>query len=209
MKYKKYPRTYHFSFSPGKTSDDKVIKDNKIFDEKEVIITEKMDGENTTLYDDAFHARSLDSKGGAHRSWLASFRSSICNDIPSDIRICGENLFAKHSISYDSLKSYFYGFSVYNGDTCLSWKDTVEYFDLLGIQSVPVIYQGIWDLKNFQELIIKTDFSKVEGYVVRLASSFSISDFDKSVAKYVRANHVTTSDHWLKQAIVKNGLISV
>lgn len=46
MKRYKYPRTYHLSSSPGKTSDDKVISDMSEFEGKEVVVTEKMDGEN-------------------------------------------------------------------------------------------------------------------------------------------------------------------
>ena len=36
-----------------------------------------------------------------------------------------------------------------------------------------------------------------EGYVVRVADSFSYKDFKQSVVKYVRANHVTTTKHWM------------
>lgn len=35
-----------------------------------VVITEKMDGENTTLYRDGLHARSLDSRHHPSRNWV-------------------------------------------------------------------------------------------------------------------------------------------
>ena len=40
MRYK-YPRTYHLPFSPGFTSDDKVLKDDSQFYGKRVVVTEK------------------------------------------------------------------------------------------------------------------------------------------------------------------------
>jgi len=32
-----------------------------------------------------------------------------------------------------------------NKNHCLSWADTCEWFDLLGIHSPPVLYRGVWD----------------------------------------------------------------
>lgn len=52
MNYKKYPRTYHLPWSLGKTDDDKTLKTTEIFKNKKVVVTLKMDGENTTLYKD-------------------------------------------------------------------------------------------------------------------------------------------------------------
>lgn len=45
---KKYPRTFHFSFSPEIHSDDKVINEKHLqnFLNNEIIITEKIDGGN-------------------------------------------------------------------------------------------------------------------------------------------------------------------
>lgn len=58
-----YARTPHLPFSKGKTSDD-ISGDDWEFlkNETPVVVTEKMDGECTTFYNDGFHARSLDSR---------------------------------------------------------------------------------------------------------------------------------------------------
>ena len=61
----KYPRTLHLPFSPGTTSDDKMLTAKHTIDlyqGKHILITEKMDGENTKLYNDYLHARSLDCR---------------------------------------------------------------------------------------------------------------------------------------------------
>ena len=81
----KYPRTYHFPFSEGATSDDKILNDIHIFDNKKVVITEKMDGENTSIYNGYFHARSLDSKHNSYHSWLAQFVSIMYDDFSKSV----------------------------------------------------------------------------------------------------------------------------
>lgn len=45
----KYPRTPHLSFSPGVGKDDIKLDSNTIFADSQIVVTEKMDGENTTL----------------------------------------------------------------------------------------------------------------------------------------------------------------
>jgi len=62
VKYYKYPRTYHLPWSPGVNDDDKVIHDVAVFDNCEIVVTEKMDGENCTMYLDYIHARSIDGR---------------------------------------------------------------------------------------------------------------------------------------------------
>lgn len=195
--YVKYGRTFHLPFSPGAHDDDKTLKDCSNFEGKRVVVTEKMDGENTTLYSDYIHARSIDSRGGEDRAWVKQFWSTISYDIPTDWRICGENLWAEHSIHYDSLKSYFYGFSIWNErNVCLSWDETLQWFELFNITPVPVLYDGIWDEKKLREIEKSLSWEKNEGYVVRLADAFPYGEFKNSIAKYVRKGHVQTTKHW-------------
>ena len=202
----KYPRTYHFPFSEGATSDDKILNDTHIFDNKKVVITEKMDGENTSIYNGYFHARSLDSKHNSYHSWLAQFVSNFSYNIPDGYRVCGEYLYAKHSIGYDNLKSYFYGFSVWNGEKCLSWNETMEWFELLGIIPVPILYVGVFNEDIVKRIAQETVNRGGEGIVVRLFDSFMYDDFSKSVAKFVRKNHVQTTKHWSLSEIEVNKL---
>ena len=48
----------------------------------------------------------------------------------------------------------------------------------------------------------------MEGYVVRLAERFAYADFAQSVAKWVRAQHVQTTQHWMFAEVVPNQLRS-
>lgn len=205
--FTKYPRTPHLPWSPGTTDDDKVLHDLSHFVSKRVVITKKMDGENTTMYSNHIHARSIDSRGGVDRDWCKTFWSSIAHDIPENWRICGENLWARHSIAYEDLPSYFMGFSVWDeNNICLSWDETLHYFALLGVEPVYVIYDGIWNEDACRVLHRSLDPEKDEGFVVRIADKFAYGDFGISVAKYVRKGHVQTDKHWRHQEIVPNGL---
>lgn len=203
----KYPRTPHLPFSSGSTSDDKVLISLDHFVGREVVVTVKMDGENTSIYRDGFHARSLDSRHHPSRDWIARFQATIGHDIPEGYRICGENLYARHSVAYDNLPSYFMGFSVWNGNVALSWDDTLEFFELLGVVPVSVIYRGMFDIRVLENLANEFDTLSNEGFVVRVAESFSYDDFGVSVAKWVRKNHVQTDQHWMHSEIVPNGIL--
>lgn len=205
MRYIKYPRTPHLPWSRSVTADDIYSLDLGHFIGREVVVTEKMDGENTTLYTDHIHARSLDSQHHPSRDWVKRWHHTIAHEIPQGWRICGENMYAQHSIEYFELESYFYGFSLWNErNECLSWVETKEWFALLGISSPPILYQGIWDESYLRSLVLDTQ--KVEGYVVRLAASFHYEQFAQAVAKWVRPRHVQTDQHWMFAAVQPNHL---
>jgi hypothetical protein len=206
--YIKYPRTYHLPFSEGRTKDDKVLQNCEQFKNKRVIVTLKMDGENTTMYSDYIHARSLDSNNHPSRNWVKNIHGKIMGDIPTGWRICGENLYATHSIPYDNLESYFYIFSIWtNANVCLSWDDTIEWCHLLNLPHVPVLFDGIFDEKKIKDLINPTfNNEEMEGFVIRIADSFQYRKFKDSVGKFVRKNHVHTHGHWMKQKLTPNKL---
>lgn len=187
-------------------------------------MTEKMDGENTNIYPNGHcHARSTDSRHHPSRSWVKSLAGQVAHNLSENLRICGENLYAYHSILYTDLPSYLLVFGTYEGSRCLSWDDTLEICELLDLQTVPVIYRGVWDEEKIRSLwtgkgkyptyetesdnpTFPDDFkpTDAEGYVVRLAESFDYADFQRCCAKFVRANHVRTSSHWMSKPIFPN-----
>lgn len=203
----KYPRTPHLPFSLGRTSDDRVLSSLAAFEGQHVVVTLKMDGENTSLYRDGYHARSLDSRHHPSRDWLKAFHATFAHEIPAGWRLCGENLFARHSLAYTDLPSYFMGFSVWNEDNvALSWDDTLECFELLGVTPVPTVYRGEFDEALVRDLAMGLDTTRHEGLVVRLSGPIRYEEFSQSVAKWVRPSHVQTDQHWMQAAIVPNGL---
>lgn len=209
----KYPRTYHLPWSPGGTNDDRRMSDsiaNELI-QNDIVVTPKLDGENTTMYRNDIHARSLDSQHSKDRDWVKNLWSKIRFNIPEDWRICGENLFAKHSLYYTNLPSYFMVFSIWNEkNECLSWKETKEWTQLLELNLVPTWLEGKWnsDLIN-EKLTQKSELlpeeGEHEGYVIRSSESFHMKDFRTKVGKYVRKNHVVEHGrHWRRRKIEQN-----
>jgi hypothetical protein len=208
--YVKYPRTYHLPTSPNLQNDDRQHKNVDFFIDKEVVCSIKMDGESTSMYTEYIHARSVDSKYHESRTWVKSLHGKIKHDIPKDFRICGENVYAKHSIHYHHLKSYFYVYSIWDEkNEALSWDETVEYCALLDLITVPVFFRGLYNGGAIHQAFL--DYEKklidpVEGYVIRVTNKIPYQAFKDSVAKYVRKNHVTTSQFWMNESVIKNNL---
>lgn len=207
LPYVKYPRTFHLPFSEGRTDDDRVMKDLEGLN-RMIVVTSKMDGENTTGYWNGYiHARSMESGSHPSRNWVKNFLTPKLFELPYGWRICGENLYAKHSIHYKDLTSLFQVFSIWDEKNyCLSWDETLEWCELLELTHVPELYFGPFSYGTLADLGQECEANKEtqEGFVVRVASQFHYSTFSRSVAKYVRKNHVQTNKHWIKTAIVRN-----
>lgn len=195
----KYPRTPHLLNSPGATSDDKWVSPEglNILRSSPLVVTEKMDGSNYTMTRNYSYGRSVDARANHWDSRVKQIWSSIHHDIPEGWRLSGENMYARKSVAYDDLPGVFLLFAVWNDENeMLSWDETVEWGELLGLPVPQVLYRG----NSFDEAV--TAWSKnfteetSEGFVVRNSETFRGDDFKLNVAKYVRANHVRTSDDW-------------
>lgn len=201
----KYPRTYHLDFSESIHSDDKVIETLSFFEGKEIVITEKLDGESTTFAKDYYHARSVDSAYNFTRSWVKQLHSILSHEIPDGWRFCGENLSYYHSIEYSNLESYFYLFSIWDeSNNRLHWDDMLEFAKVLDLATPQEFYRGTFDLNVIKKLSKSIDTEKVEGFVVTTVDGFHYDDFTNQVTKWVRKNHVQPSEngkeeHWLKR----------
>ncbi|GAA4627689.1 hypothetical protein GCM10023196_040920 [Actinoallomurus vinaceus] len=199
-----YPRTPHLPWSPGVGPDDVRAADLSGFAGRDVVVTEKLDGENTTMYPDGLHARSTDSGHHPSRAWVKALHGRIAHRIPDGTRVCGENLYARHSIAYRDLESWFYAFSVWDGDHCLDWDRTVRFARRLGLPVPTVLWRGVFDERAIRALRLDTE--RQEGYVVRAIEGFHRDEFARRVAKWVRRGHVQTDRHWMLGPVVENGL---
>ena len=203
----KYPRTLHAPWSEGVQSDDKTHGEMNHFDGKEVVVTEKMDGENTTMTREYFHARSVDSRHHPSRDYVKAKWGEIRYLIPDGWRVCGENLYAKHSIEYENLEDYFMVFSIWNEkNEKIPFDEMLEWCKELNLSPVRLMWRGIYDEGKIKSLLSEKDYESKEGYVIQLADKFSYSDFGKYTAKFVRPKHVQTTKHWMKQKITPNKL---
>lgn len=206
----KYQRTFHVPDSPGMHKDDRVLPNYDDFTGHDCVILLKMDGENTTCYRDYIHARSIDGRSHPSRDWVKQFHSTFASGMPDTFRICGENLYAEHSIHYNDLLSYFAGFQIWDQLTCLSYDETLEYFELFGIWPVPELWRGSFTREALLEVVSGLDLTKDEGVVIRRTDSFHYSEFRRRVAKWVRPGHIQTTKHWMHgQPMVRNEMRKV
>ena len=213
----KYGRTYHFPFSPGTTSDDRIQHDywQCISAIPSLMHTEKLDGENNCLSRYGVFARS--HVAPTTSPWTESLRrywQLVKHDL-GNLEIFLENLYAVHSIAYKNLDHHFYVFAVREHDRWLSWEETSFYAAMLDLPTVPVIQQ-------LQTPLVKADFESdilnivkgpgsfnahdaatgtpvtMEGIVTRNAAGFPVHAFAENVFKYVRKGHVKTDVHWTR-----------
>lgn len=203
---KKYGRTFHLPISPGATSDDKIMSSLDGLMVEDLVVTEKMDGENTTIHAGGSHARSPDSRYHPSRDWIKAFAAGISPYLAEDERIVGENLYARHSVAYDALPSYFLGFAWIMEDEIQTWDLTLARFGELGIQPVPTLYRGPYRQGLFNGLAEALDFSRQEGFVARITDSFAETEMPRRVGKYVREGHVQSETHWMKAELIPNRL---
>ncbi|XAY06267.1 hypothetical protein DSM112329_03135 [Paraconexibacter sp. AEG42_29] len=209
----KYPRTWHLPESPNRGTDgDHVHPGHASFTGREVVVTEKLDGENTTIYaDGSCHARSVSSGYHPTRTWVSALAGRIGHRLPAGWRISGENTFGVHSIAYDALPSYFQLFAVYDDhDLCLSWGDTARWAADLELDLVHVLYRGTFDASALLGLLDGPSAygPEREGVVVRWAAAFAVGQHQEAVGKLVRRNHVKTDQHWMHGRVPSNGLAS-
>ena len=203
---KKYGRTFHLPISPGATSDDKIMPSVNGLMVDDLVVTEKMDGENTTIHRAGSYARSPDSRYHPSRDWLKAFAAGITPYLDEGERIVGENLYARHSVAYDALPSYFLGFAWIIGDEVQAWDLTLARFDELGIRPVPTLYRGPYRNGLFDDLAKSLDLNRQEGFVALIANAFAETSMPESVGKYVREGHVQSEVHWMKAALIPNRL---
>lgn len=213
---KKYGRTYHYPFSPGTTSDDRI---NKTYWEdvqkiETIIHTEKLDGENNCLSRYGVFARS--HVAPTTSSWTTAIRERwalMKNDL-GDIELFGENLYAIHSIEYRKIEHHYCVFAVRILDMWLSWDEVRFYAAMFDFPTVPELKvvkpddevsfrQEVMKLVAEPSVLDSYDIATgkpctCEGVVSRNAAEYRVDDFAHHVFKYVRKGHVKTDEHWTR-----------
>lgn len=213
----KFPRTYHYPFSPGTTSDDKVAPDyfSSIRDGYKWMHTEKLDGENTCLKRFGVFARS--HVAPTRNPWANNLKqkwATIKNDL-GDLEIFGENLYGIHSIEYTNLPQHFFVIRVKHLDKFLSWEESKFYAYAFDFPMVPILENNVdirhegYFQRRIEELVKQnSNFDSIdavtkqpcsmEGLVTVNVDEFDESQFNVNAFKWVRKGHVKTDEHWSK-----------
>ncbi len=214
---RKYGRTFHYPFSPGATSDDRININywQDISRLNSLLHTEKLDGENNCLNRYGVFARS--HAAPTTSPWTRHLREKwavLKNDL-GNYELFGENLYAIHSIQYPHIEQHYYVFGVRELDKWLSWEETVFIAAVFDLPVVPVI-EKVDDFSNqklfeqnllglvknestFRSIDVHTNAPcTMEGIVSRNSTAYDIADFEQNVFKYVRKGHVKTDEHWTR-----------
>jgi len=211
LSHMKYPRTFHFPFSPGAKNDDRIAADFDSLIGVPIVITEKLDGENTCINELGVFARSHSAP--TRNPWAGYLwqQWDLLHHQLQDMEIFGESLYAIHSIVYSALPAYFHVFAIRQEETWSSWEDVKFYAGVVDLPLTPVLYEGVVEsaqaLQTLIERLVRmpSSFSDetiahtpCEGVVVRLKAGFHNEDFSTSVLKWVRRDHIQTDAHWTR-----------
>lgn len=226
---RKYGRSYHYDFSDGTTSDDRINRNwrEDVSKFKNIVHTEKLDGENTCLSELGVFARS--HAAPTRHPWadhLKQRHGLMVNDLKGmKLELFGENLYAIHSIIYPNIESHFYVFGARILDMWLSWEEVKFYAGVFDLPTVPeLLVQSTEDVDLIQKTVL--DFADrpsvfgsfqngteplkpctTEGLVSRNIEEYPVDSLAVNLMKYVRKDHVQTDVHWsrnIKRALLKH-----
>lgn len=200
----KFPRTPHIQGSNATEDDIFACLDSNLIDTGRFIATEKMDGSNITIDKHGAYARNGKTPSA---EWFYPARDlyhHIGYLLDENITIAGELLTWRKCIAYEKLTSEFLVFSIIDGDTVLSWKDTIEYAELLGLETVRNLATGDYSTVIQESLsVLEQNKNTMEGFVIRNQEAFPIDHYASHVAKYVGEWHQPVAGNNGRNGIMK------
>ena len=160
----KYPRTKHLEGSRLGPGDEDLSQTpfSAIFG-KNIIIEEKIDGANAAISFDSEGNLKLQSRGhfliGGHREkhynllkqWANLYQDVFFDTLGTRYIMYGEWMYAKHTVFYDALPSYFMEFDIYDKEerVFLDTDNRRRLTSKMGIiSSVPVLDRGRFSRKE-------------------------------------------------------------
>lgn len=229
----KYPRTPHLFGSKG-TDDDKHLGEAeslRFLADPSLIVEEKLDGTNVGIHFGPDGRMALQCRGhliteGMHpqydlfKQWAAVKRPPLEEALEHRFILCGEWLYARHSVHYRRLTHYFFEFDVYDKQVgaFLSLDRRMALLEGTGLHTVPVIHTGPLDRERLAALIGRSRFDSqfdnpltkrndnlMEGLYLRT----EVAGVVIGRAKFVRpefVEKVKQSEHWQHQTMVPNRL---
>lgn len=206
----KYPSTGHWPWSETVHRDDTYHNDPEFFLGKQLVLSEKLDGGNTCLYNGDVYARSTTQP--ATQGWFAMVKKHHAYKTVNDTRYAyyGEDLYGVHSIEYDPIEEdkTWRLFAVRDlvDDRFVSWDEVEKHALQLNVPTVPTAGSGLVffstdEITQWLQVAMKHGSeigTTIEGWVIRTVDGFDANQFHKNVAKYVRKNHVQTDEHWTR-----------
>ena len=207
----KFPRTHWLPIGEKPHKSERYLTKKEVEElfSSEVNVSEKLDGANVGLSFQqdklilqkrgGFIGEGEHPQYGAFKEWAYSKYQEFCQ-LPEDMILFGEWLYAKHSIYYTKLPDYFIIFDIWQNGKFLSVEERDSIARKFGLYAVPTIYQGTLSLNNIPSLIQQSRYSDelMEGIVVR-----SLRNPDLR-GKWVRPDFIYGQKHWSRYKFTKN-----
>ena len=210
---KKYPRIPHV---PGSnlSPDDEVFGE---YPKGVFFVFEKMDGTNLGLSLSADGRLRFQNRGGylenkrphpqwdAAKNWFNQHYWGVMNYFAqnSGHTVFGEWLYARHSINYDRLPSYFFVYDIFDGENFLQYKDIRKAFQYAKGLFVPKPIDTCLDIEDFIDWSKKNYGGQYgdeyEGFIFRDATDYT------RVFKYVKPEFTAgIEEHWFNRKVERN-----
>ena len=205
----KYPSTKHWPWSAKVHRGDTISTCPESFVGVPVVVTEKIDGGNTCLFNGEVYARSVAAP--CREGWMGMVRKHHgwkTNAATPGFAYYGEDIFGIHSIEYEAVREedtfrLFAVRQINDADYWCSWSTVEDMAKKLDVPLVPVLFRGVFHSMEDVTSFFKEELGKPsgiggerEGFVMRHEMGFHHDDFNSSICKYVRPNHVQTDQHW-------------
>jgi hypothetical protein len=142
-------------------------------------------------------------------NWISQ-HPGIFQILTPELVLFGEWLYAKHSIHYTDLPSYFMVFDIYNKkeDKFLSVAERDLLLKDTGIPVVRQLGQGNYTLEQLKALLNQTSqfySGPIEGIYLRVDNDKFLSQRAKVVrADFLEKGEDSEVEHWSKKQLVKN-----
>lgn len=217
----KFPSTPHLTvLGTGSVRDDKVFsqQERDAFLKHEVIVEEKIDGANLGISFDGSGAVHVQNRGDflskpypgqwkKLESWLESNLNFLFDVLHDQYILFGEWCFARHSVEYDDLPSWFLGFDIYDRASghFLSCAMRNHLLMQMRICRTPLLGRGRFTFQDLQLFFKPSCFGKKpsEGIYLR----HDQDEWLAARAKLVRPEFVQAIDvHWSRAGITPNKL---
>jgi ATP-dependent RNA circularization protein (DNA/RNA ligase family) len=218
----RFPKTPHLvSLTEQPLRGDKVLssKEAQEFLAHELIVEEKVDGTNLGFsVDDSGKLRAQSRSSLVTREtkaaqfkplfrWMEERGGGLIRDLASHLILFGEWCFAEHSIQYTRLPDWFLAFDVYDKSDGHYWgaQRREAFVRDLGLESVPRIATGFFQLKNLKELLgpSRLGESPAEGLYLRREDTCGVV----ARAKLVRPEFLNSiEEHWSRRPLKHNSL---
>ena len=173
----KYPTIASLPWSENNKNNLTLLKMDGYFNKK-IIITKLNNRPPISIYSDGYVHGVSTITTPIYKEQYNDLLKEVYSELEEGWRVCGYLTKQKKAfITIDSIWN--------NKNECLSWEDTVEWCEILGLELPEILYKGIY---NKEELLYVQLFKIIEGldygYLIRSSEKIHYAEFAYKVAKF-------------------------